>query len=150
MSDLRELYQEVILDHNKNPRNFRAMPDADHEAVGQNPLCGDNVIVYIRMDGDRIADISFQGSGCAISKSSASMMTAALKGKTVAEAETLFEGFHDMVTGEPTEEPDTEKLGKLAVFGGVCEYPARVKCASLPWHTLQAALHKANKPVTTE
>lgn len=150
MSDLRELYQEVILDHNKKPRNFRAMPDSNHHAEGHNPLCGDNVTVYLNMDNDVIKDISFQGSGCAISKASASMMTLELKGKTLAEAETLFETFHELVTGDPTTEGDTEDLGKLAVFGGVREYPARVKCASLAWHTLHAALENPGTSVSTE
>jgi nitrogen fixation NifU-like protein len=150
MSELRELYQEVILDHNKKPRNFRVLPDADTSAEGHNPLCGDNVTVYLRMDGDTIGDISFQGSGCAISKASASLMTTELKGKTRAEAEEIFERFHDLVTGKGDAEPDEEALGKLAVFSGVREYPARVKCASLAWHTLHSALEEGSQPVTTE
>jgi nitrogen fixation NifU-like protein len=150
MSELRELYQEVILDHNKKPRNFRAMPESSHHAEGHNPLCGDNVTVYLQMNGDVIGDISFQGSGCAISKASASMMTSELKGKTLAEAETLFESFHDLVTGDPTTEGDAEGMGKLAVFSGVREYPARIKCASLAWHTLHAAMANPGTSVSTE
>jgi nitrogen fixation NifU-like protein len=150
MSDLRELYQEVILDHNKRPRNFHKMPEANHLAEGHNPLCGDVVTVYVHLDDDVITDISFEGSGCAISKASASMMTAELKGKTVGEAETLFQSFHDLVTGDPTTEGDAEELGKLAVFSGVREYPARVKCASLAWHTLRAALEENGASVSTE
>ena len=140
MSDLSELYQETILDHNKRPRNFGVLPDANREAKGHNPLCGDNVTVYLHMEGDVIRDISFQGSGCAISKASASMMTDALKGKTEAEAEAIFQTFHHLVTSEADPDVDEEELGKLAVFGGVREYPARVKCASLAWHTLHSAL----------
>jgi nitrogen fixation NifU-like protein len=149
MSDLRELYQEVILDHNKKPRNFRVIADANRHAEGHNPLCGDSVTVYVQMTDGVIQDISFQGSGCAISKASASMMTAALKGKTEAEAEAIFRTFHDLVTGA-SEDEDVEALGKLAVFSGVREFPARVKCASLAWHTLHAALEDAKEPVTTE
>lgn len=148
MSDLRELYQEVILDHNKQPRNFRVMEAPDRLAEGHNPLCGDHMTVYVKTDGDVIADVSFQGAGCAISKSSASLMTTALKGKTLAEAETLFARFHEMVTTET--EADPEAMGKLAVFAGVREFPARVKCASLAWHTLHAALENRDQPVTTE
>lgn len=150
MSDLRELYQEVILDHNKKPRNFHAMPEASHHAEGHNPLCGDNVTVYINIKDDRIEDISFQGSGCAISKASASLMTTSLKGKTLAEAETIFEGFHELVTGDPTIEGNGDAIGKLTVFSGVREYPARVKCASLAWHTLHAALANPGTSVSTE
>ena len=148
MTDLRELYQEVLLDHNRRPRNFQKLEGADHTAEGFNPLCGDQVTVYLRMDGDVIREITFQGQGCAISKSAASMMTQSLKGKTLAEAETLFGKFHDMLTGKPGEWP--EELGKLAVFAGVCEFPIRVKCATLPWHTMHAALLKKGERVTTE
>ena len=150
MSELRELYQEIILDHNRHPRNFRVLNDADHRAVGHNPLCGDQITVYVEMDGDVVKDVSFQGAGCAISKASASMMTDAVKGKTLAEAEGIFREFHHMVTDRPDALPDVEKMGKLAAFAGVCEFPARVKCASLAWHTLLAAI--ANKPnsVSTE
>ncbi len=139
MSDLRDLYQEVILEHSKAPRNFHEMPGADRKADGDNPLCGDHYTVYLHMEGDAIRDISFQGAGCAISKASASMMTQVLKGKTRAEAERLFDEFHRLVTGQglPAEGAD---LGKLAVFSGVSEFPARVKCATLAWHTLHAAL----------
>ena len=139
MSSLSELYQNVILEHNRSPRNYRAMADADRKADGHNPLCGDEVTVWVRMDGDVIGDVSFQGAGCAISKASASLMTGAVKGKRRDEAEALFERFHRLVTGTlPAAEAET--LGKLAVFSGVSEFPVRVKCASLSWHTLKAAL----------
>ena len=151
MSELRDLYQEVILDHNKKPRNFGALPDANRHADGHNPLCGDQISVSLKLNGDTIEDIRFEGQGCAISKASASMMTAELKGKTLAEAETIFGTFHEMVAGpEELEEDEIEALGKLAVFSGVREYPARVKCASLAWHTLHAALENEATPVTTE
>ncbi len=150
MSDLSELYQEVILDHNKRPRNFRVLDAAAHRAVGHNPLCGDQITVFVQLDGDVIRDVSFQGAGCAISKASASMMTDAVKGKTVAEVQDLFHQFHAMVTSTPDALPDVDRVGKLAAFAGVCEFPARVKCASLAWHTLQAALHQVPDPVTTE
>jgi nitrogen fixation NifU-like protein len=149
MSDLRELYQEVILDHQKKPRNFRAQDGARH-VEGYNPLCGDRVTVYVRLDGDVVRDVSFQGSGCAISTASASMMTESLKGKTRAEAEALFRSFHELVTGTPNEPAGAEALGKLAVFSGVREFPVRVKCATLPWHTFHAALGGDDKPVSTE
>jgi nitrogen fixation NifU-like protein len=149
MSDLRELYQQVILDHYKRPRNFQKLPCATCHAEGHNPLCGDEITVYLHLDGDVIQDISFQGAGCAISQSAASLMTTVLKGKTKAEAEELFQKFHDMVTGEG-ETPDPMELGKLAVFCGVSEFPVRVKCASLPWHTMRAALEGAGKAVSTE
>ena len=150
ISDLQELYQEVILDHNKNPRNFRVLPEANRRAEGHNPLCGDHVTIFLHLDGDVIRDISFQGSGCAISKASASMMTAALKGKSRAEAETLFARFHRMVTGETGPDDDPGALGKLAAFAGVCEFPVRVKCASLAWHTMSAALEGSEQAVSTE
>ncbi|MDR3708101.1 MAG: SUF system NifU family Fe-S cluster assembly protein [Capsulimonadaceae bacterium] len=150
MSELRELYQEVILDHNKKPRNFRVLETANHHADGHNPLCGDNVTVYLDVEDGVITDISFQGSGCAISKASASVMTTVLKGKSVAEAEDLFNQFHELVTADGSEELDADHLGKLAVFSGVREFPARVKCASLAWHTVHAALAATEKPVTTE
>lgn len=140
MSELSDLYQEVILEHNKNPRNFRDIEDALH-ADGKNPLCGDALRVYVTMDGDKVADVAFKGSGCAISKASASMMTQSVKGKTREEAEALFNEFHKMVTGELDIEQDENHLGKLKIFAGVLEFPARVKCASLSWHTLKAALH---------
>lgn len=139
MPSLAELYQNVILEHNRAPRNFRVMENADREASGNNPLCGDSLTVWLKLDGDLISDISFHGAGCAISRASASLMTAAVKGKPRAEAERLFDQFHRLVTG--TGEPHSaETLGKLAVFSGVSAYPTRVKCASLPWHALKAAL----------
>jgi nitrogen fixation NifU-like protein len=150
MSDLRELYQEVILDHHKRPRNFRKQEAARH-VEGFNPLCGDKVTVYVKLDGDVIRDVSFQGSGCAISTASASLMTEALKGKTRAEAEELFKHFHDVVTGKDRDDPEDEKLGKLTVFTGVREFPVRIKCATLPWHTFHAALEgEESKTVSTE
>src|SRR5207245_2022325 len=150
MSDLRELYQEVILDHHKKPRNFRALEGARH-VEGYNPLCGDKVTVYVKLDGDVIRDVSFQGSGCAISTASASMMTESLKGKTRAQAEELFQSFHDVLTGKHEGAIDEEKLGKLTVFSGVREFPVRVKCATLPWHTFHAALAgEESKTVSTE
>lgn len=141
MSDLRELYQEVILDHSKKPRNFRKIEDADRQSVGYNPLCGDKLTLFLDVEDGLVKDVSFQGSGCAISTASASMMTEAVKGKTVEEAEKLFAQFHDMVTAPPDEDIDATSLGKLQVFSGVREFPARVKCASLAWHTVHAALH---------
>ena len=149
MSDLRDLYQDVILEHSKAPRNFRALPAADHKAEGYNPLCGDQFTVYLTLEGDTITDISFQGSGCAISKSSASMMTQALKGKTLGEAQEIFERFHKVVTGHGGPADEAE-LGKLAVFSGVSEFPVRVKCATLAWHTLQAALEGKQEAISTE
>uniref|UniRef100_A0A832G802 SUF system NifU family Fe-S cluster assembly protein n=1 Tax=Ignavibacterium album TaxID=591197 RepID=A0A832G802_9BACT len=149
--ELRELYQQVILDHNKAPRNFRKIEDASNFAEGYNPLCGDNVTVYMKIDENNvIQDISFQGSGCAISKASASLMTSMLKGKTVEEAEKLFNNFHDLVTDKLGDKPNLNNLGKLAVFAGVREFPARVKCASLAWHTMLSALHNKNEKVVTE
>jgi nitrogen fixation protein NifU and related proteins len=149
MSELSDLYQEVILDHNKNPRNYHKLEGANRHAEGYNPLCGDHLKVFLRLDGDVIQDISFEGSGCAISKASGSMMTASLKGKTKDEAETLFQKFHQMVTGQPHAAVPPE-LGKLAVFSGVCEFPSRVKCASLAWHTLRSALEGKEEVVSTE
>ncbi len=149
MGDLRELYQEVILDHNRRPHNFRPLPDANRKAEGFNPLCGDRLVVFLRIEEDRIAEVSFTGSGCAISKASASLMTDSVKGRTLREAMTLFDAFHRMVTSEGASEADQTALGKLAVLGGVREFPARVKCASLAWHTLKAALAEA-EPVSTE
>jgi len=150
MSDLRELYQEVILDHNKKPRNFREIPDATAKAEGFNPLCGDHLNLSLKLDGDVITDVAFKGSGCAISKASASMMTTSVAGKTKSEADKLFHLFHEMVTGNGESRADPAALGKLAVFSGVCEFPARVKCASLAWHTLRSALHDEKRKVTTE
>lgn len=149
MADLRELYQQIILDHNRAPRNFRRVEDANREADGDNPLCGDKIHVSVRVEDGVIQDVGFQGSGCAISKASSSLMTAAVKGKTTDEAEDLFRRFHTMVTG-PENEVNRQALGKLAAFGGVREFPARVKCASLPWHTLRAALEKTDAAVSTE
>ncbi len=149
MSDLRELYQEVILDHNKHPRNFQALACPDREADGFNPLCGDKVTVYVALDGDKVESISFQGSGCAISTASASLMTEVVRGHSVAEALELFDRFHDLVTGAEHDDDD-ESLGKLQVFEGVREYPNRVKCATLAWHTMRAALEKTAEPVRTE
>jgi len=146
--DLRELYQDVIIGHSKRPRNFHSLDDARH-AEGYNPLCGDTVTVYLDLDGDRVSDCAFQGHGCAISTASASVMTEALKGKTRAEAERLFHEFHDLVTGR-AEDADPEQLGKLAVFAGVSEFPARVKCATLCWHTARAAMDGQDEPVSTE
>ncbi len=142
MSELSDLYQEVILDHNKNPRNFREIETATNTADGNNPLCGDALRVYVEMDGDKVADVAFKGSGCAISKASASMMTQTVKGKSKEEAEILFSEFQKMVTGELDAETDENSLGKLKIFAGVLEFPARVKCASLSWHTLHAALNE--------
>lgn len=150
MSDLRDLYQEVILDHNRHPRNFGTLEDATRTAEGYNPLCGDRLTLYLKLDGDRILDVRFTGQGCAISKASASLMTDSLKGRTLAEAEQLFQSFHDMVTAGPGGSADTSKLGKLAVLAGVAEFPARVKCASLAWHTLHAALHDEPAVASTE
>jgi nitrogen fixation protein NifU and related proteins len=149
MSELNDLYQEVILDHNKNPRNFREIDDATQTADGNNPLCGDALRVYVAMEDDKVKDVAFKGSGCAISKASASMMTQVVKGKSKAEAETLFHEFQQMVTGELDTEQDENSLGKLKIFAGVLEFPARVKCASLSWHTLHAALNEENE-ISTE
>jgi nitrogen fixation NifU-like protein len=150
MSDLRDLYQQVILDHHKKPRNLRRLPDGSRQVEGYNPLCGDRITVYVKKNGDRIEDISFEGSGCAISTASASMMTEALKGKTTVEAEALFKKFQKMVTSDVATEADTNGLGKLAVFSGVREFPLRIKCATLAWHTLRAALAGQEQTVSTE
>ena len=149
MSELSELYQQVILDHNKKPRNFRKQEGANHTAEGYNPLCGDKITVFLYVEGNVIKDLGFQGTGCAISKASASLMTDALKGKTVEEADAMFEQFHHMVTG-PATQAESDALGKLAVLGGVREYPMRVKCASLAWHTLKAAMQAEHDVVSTE
>lgn len=150
MSDLRELYQQVILEHSRSPRNFKELDGASHSAEGYNPLCGDQITVFVELDGDRIVDIAFRGSGCAISKASASLMTAALKGMTLAEAEELFDQFRGMVTSGRDSDIDEDALGKLAVLSGVREFPVRVKCATLAWHTLKAALKEKDEPVSTE
>jgi len=147
--DLRDLYQEVIFDHNRNPRNFRVMEDVDRKVEGFNPLCGDRLTLFLKMDGDTITDASFQGSGCAISTASVSLMTEIVKGKTEAEAEELFTQFHKMTTGKE-DEVNLEAIGKLAVLAGVREYPARVKCATLAWHTLDAALKNEQTAISTE
>jgi nitrogen fixation protein NifU and related proteins len=150
MSSLRDLYQQVILDHNKSPRNYRKMADATRVVDGYNPLCGDHYTVFLKMDGDRISDITFEGAGCAISKASASVMSSMVKGKTREEAEELFAMFHQLVKGELDAAEHSEELGKLAAFAGVCEFPARVKCASLAWHTLHSALTDQQGAVSTE
>lgn len=150
MSDLRELYQEVILDHNRRPRNFREIPGATRKSEGFNPLCGDRLTLFVTLDGDVIRDVSFLGSGCAISKASASLLTEAVKGRTLAQAEATFERFHHMVTLAPDRTEDFSDLGKLAVLAGVREFPVRVKCASLAWHTLRAAIDAKDEAVTTE
>jgi nitrogen fixation NifU-like protein len=150
MNELQALYQEVILDHNKNPRNFRVMADATNVVDGYNPLCGDHYTIYLRIEGDTVKEVTFQGSGCAISKASASLMSAVMKGKTKAEAEKLFQQFHHLVTGEVDATNNPEELGKLAAFAGVSEFPARVKCAILAWHTVHSALQGKNESVSTE
>ena len=146
--DLKDLYRDVIVDHNRNPRNFRAMPDADRKAEGFNPLCGDRLTLYVRIEDDRVADVSFDGSGCAISVASASLLTESVKGRTVREAEDLFSKMHALLTRQDVA-VDVPALGKLGALSGVREFPARVKCASLCWHTLDAALHQ-QPTVTTE
>ena len=149
MSELTDLYQEVILDHNRRPHNFRAIESPSAKQEGFNPLCGDRLTLYLTLEGDLIKDVAFQGSGCAISKASASLMTDALKGKTVTEARDLFEQFHAMITSNPETPP--ADLGKLSVFAGVREFPTRIKCASLAWHTMKAAVaHETDAPVSTE
>lgn len=148
-SELQELYQEVILDHNKKPRNFRPM-ETPNKADGYNPLCGDKVTVYLQLENGTIQDVTFQGTGCAISTASASVMTTVLKGKTREEVEALFGRFHHLVTRDPEEDANLEDLGKLAVFSGVREFPVRVKCATLAWHTLKAAIEGTEQTVSTE
>jgi nitrogen fixation protein NifU and related proteins len=150
MSDLRELYQELIIDHSKRPRNFRVLEGANRKSDGYNPLCGDKVTVFLELEGERVKNIGFQGSGCAISTASASVMTESIKGKSLEEAEALFDVFHDLVTGKPPSNGKAPELGKLVVFSGVSEFPARVKCATLAWHTLRAALQGQGEPVSTE
>lgn len=148
-SDIRDLYQQVIVDHSKRPRNFRPLEGANRKLEGFNPLCGDKITIYLKIENGVVADISFEGSGCAISTASASLLTESLKGKSLSDAEALFEGFHNLLTGlDPGGEGPN--LGKLAVFSGVCDYPTRVKCATLPWHTLHAALRGADGKVSTE
>jgi len=150
MTDLRELYQEVILDHSKKPRNYHRLEAANHEAEGYNPLCGDHIKVYLLVRDGVVEDVAFEGAGCAICTASASMMTQQIKGRSAEEVERLFRNFHALVTEEETLGTSREDLGKLEVFAGVRDYPVRVKCATLPWHTLHAALDNAGEPVTTE
>ena len=150
MSDTRALYEEVILDHNKNPKNFGSMPDADVVQEGYNPLCGDSFKIYLKLDGDTVQSVSFEGHGCAISKASASLMTTLVKGRKRSKVEELFHVFQEMLKSDPESPLDTEKLGKLKVFSGVREYPVRIKCATLAWHALVAALHQQEGPVSTE
>ena len=150
MSDLTDLYQEVILDHNKRPRNFGTLAEFDRRALGHNPLCGDRLVLYLKLDDDRVAGVSFEGSGCAISKASASLMTDAIKGKTIAEVRDLFTRFQAMVTLPLDQDVDEAGMGKLAALAGVRSFPVRVKCASLAWHTLKAALEQSAAPVQTE
>jgi nitrogen fixation protein NifU and related proteins len=152
MTDLRELYQEVILDHSRKPRNHRELPEANRKAEGFNPLCGDRATVYLTVEDGVVKDASFVGRGCSISTASASMMTESVKGKRLEEAEDLFRRFHELITAAPdrAKEAADPALGKLAVFSGVCEFPVRVKCATLPWHTFKAALEGGGLPVSTE
>ena len=149
MSELSELYQQVILDHNKKPRNFHKLETANRTAEGYNPLCGDQLNIYLQVEDDQVKDVSFEGSGCAISKASASMMTQAVKGKSKQEAELLFDEFHRMVTGRLNEETEPNQLGRLTIFAGVRDFPVRVKCATLAWHTLHAALNNL-QTISTE
>ena len=151
MVQLDDLYQDIVIDHNNRPRNFRTLENADRSLEGYNPLCGDKITLYLELDGDRIADIAFQGSGCAISKASASMLTESIKGKKIAEADIMFDAFHSMVTRDPGMEFEVdEDLGDLEALSGVAEFPVRVKCAILSWHTLQAALKGNEEGVSTE
>ena len=149
MANLEALYQEVILDHNRKPRNFREIENADRRIEGRNPLCGDEITLWVKLDGDRVSDVGFKGTGCAVSKSSASLMTAAVKGKTIAEALALFQRFHEMITGKMPE-GEREKMGSLAALGGVSRFPIRVKCASLSWHALKSALEQGPAEITTD
>jgi nitrogen fixation NifU-like protein len=150
MDELRELYQEIILDHNKSPKNFKRLERATHSSEGYNPLCGDKVHLDLEILDGKVEDIGFQGSGCAISKASASVMTTMIKGKSIAEIEKMFEQFKSVITSDVNDEVDCEALGKLAIFAGVREFPTRVKCASLAWHTMLSALKKEKEPVSTE
>ena len=150
LRDVRDLYQDMILEHSKKPRNFRSLPQANRKAEGYNPLCGDHFTVFLQLENDEVKDISFEGSGCAISKASASMMTASLKGKTKSQAQELFARFHRLVTSQATEAHDGGDIGKLVVFSGVSEFPVRVKCATLAWHTMLAALEEKSDTVSTE
>lgn len=150
MDELRELYQQIILDHNKSPKNYGKIVNCSHASEGYNPLCGDRIKIYAQVEDGIIKDIKFEGEGCAIAKASGSIMTALLKGKTIEEAEKLFKAFQDLITSEVDSEVDLEKLGKLAVFAGVREFPTRVKCAGLAWHTVKAAMDKKDEVITTE
>ena len=150
MSELRELYQSMILDHNRKPRNFREPEGANRCANGDNPLCGDKIRVYLVVEDDRVVNVGFEGEGCAISTASASLMTESIKGKSLSEVERIFEGFHTLVTSVPSSEVDSSGLGKLAVFGGVRGFPMRVKCATLAWHTMNAAIEESGETATTE
>ncbi len=150
MNELQTLYQDVILDHNKSPRNFRVMTDATNVVDGYNPLCGDHYKIYLKVEDDVVKEVAFQGSGCAISKASASLMSVIMKGKTKAEAEELFNKFHLLVTGELNPEANSEELGRLVAFAGVSEFPARVKCAILAWHTVHSALQGRTESISTE
>lgn len=150
MTDLRELYQEVIIDHSRRPRNFCPLPEASHQAEGFNRLCGDKLVLYLQLEHEVIKNISFEGAGCAISMASASLLTEQLKGKTVAEAKTLFETFHQLLTARDISAINNNSLGKLAIFTGVRDYPSRIKCATLAWHTLHAALSNSQQPISTE
>jgi nitrogen fixation NifU-like protein len=150
VSDLRDLYQELILDHTRHPRNFGPLEDANRHAHGHNPLCGDRVTVHVRLEGEKLADVRFEGSGCAISTASASLMTESVRGRTKQETDELYQRFHALVTGEPGPAPDPDALGKLAAMGGVRDYPLRVKCATLVWHALVAALEGRGESVSTE
>jgi nitrogen fixation NifU-like protein len=150
MTDLSDLYQQIIVEHNRAPRNFKKLAHPTREAEGANPLCGDQIKLEVELAGDRITDIGFQGSGCAISQASASLLTGAVQGKSTADAQALFRQVHAMLTSPPGTPVDTAKLGKLAALAGVRQFPVRVKCASLPWHTLRAALESTAEPVSTE
>ncbi|NIW80955.1 MAG: SUF system NifU family Fe-S cluster assembly protein [Calditrichae bacterium] len=150
MDEIKELYQQIILDHNKNPKNYGELENYNHTSEGYNPLCGDRLNVYLQIEDDKIRDIHFVGSGCAISKASASVMTTVLKGKTIAEAREIFKKFQELITSNSGVQPDFDKYGKLAVFAGVREFPTRVKCASLGWHTVLAAIEDKDEVVTTE
>ena len=150
MADLTDLYQQIIVEHNRAPRNFKKLAHPTQDAEGANPLCGDQIKLEVELEGERIKDIGFQGSGCAISQASASLLTGAVQGKTREEAQALFREVHTMLTSPPGAPVDPARLGKLAALGGVRQFPVRVKCASLPWHTLRAALESAAEPVTTE
>jgi nitrogen fixation NifU-like protein len=150
MTDASDLYQELILDHGRKPRNFRTLATATNRADGHNPLCGDRVTVFVRVADGKVVEATFQGNGCAISQASTSLMTDAVRGKTLAEVEAVFGHFHDLVTGKPASADEEAALGKLAAFAGVAEFPMRVKCATLAWHTLRAALANTPKPVSTE